>query len=458
MTKGPRKAAAPSYLALCLLLGGSGQGIWANMLLQLLGLALIAWAAFAANPQLEREQRQLFWLAAGAFALVLLQLVPLPPSIWGHAGPRRIVAEGYEILGMAPPWLPLSLAPYDSLSSVLSLIPALAMLSATLKLGCKPSYLALALVVGSVAGILLGVLQVGSAHPETSAWYLYPESNFGAATGFFANANHMADLLVVTMPFLAAMVAKAGEAHGGQRYSGEVVLIVGAALVIGFGIALNGSLAGYGLALPVLIASALIALPRARHLSRALIPVSAILLFAAVGWLATTPLSSAETLRSTAATSIQTRQQILDTSLKATAEFMPWGSGFGTFSRVYALYENADRADPNTYVNHAHNDYVEVAVEMGVPGIVLISLFLLWWASVAWRKWKSSDRDPYGRAATVAIAAMLLHSAVDFPLRTAAIGACFAMCLAVMVRTRRAPKRDKSQLWPTRHVVISEAH
>jgi hypothetical protein len=44
-----REAAAPVFLFLCLTLGGSSQGIWANMLLQLLGLALLVWAALATS-------------------------------------------------------------------------------------------------------------------------------------------------------------------------------------------------------------------------------------------------------------------------------------------------------------------------------------------------------------------------------------------------------------------------
>ena len=45
MAKWAREAIGPAYLFLCLILGGSAQGIWQNMALQLLGLALIAWAA-----------------------------------------------------------------------------------------------------------------------------------------------------------------------------------------------------------------------------------------------------------------------------------------------------------------------------------------------------------------------------------------------------------------------------
>jgi len=456
MSRRMRDAVAPTYLFFCLLLGGSAQGIFANMMLQLFGLGLIAWATLAAPRQeVSRGQVQLFWLIVLALGVVAIQLIPLPPAVWTQLGGRNVIADGYRILGIATPWLPLSVAPYDTLSSLLSLIPALAVLAAILRIGCKPWMLATALVTGTFMGILLGALQVSSANPATSSWYLYAETNPGLATGFFANANHMADLLVITLPFLAAMLARARErGSDGQSYSAAIVFVAGAILVIAVGIALNGSLAGYGLSLPVLVASASIAFPRARKFSNLLAPGAVVLIIVAIGWLATTPLSSASGLQATAETSVQSRQEILKTSLHAAGEYLPFGSGVGSFAQVYALYEDHDRLDPTTYVNHAHNDYVEIALEAGVLGIILIVLFLVWWARSAWQKWRQRSRDPYASAAVIASAAILLHSVVDFPLRTAAISACFALCLALIARSRPTPKPDKSQLWATRHVVI----
>ena len=451
-----REAVAPAYLLACLLLGGSAQGVWANMLLQLFGLALIGWAALVPSPHpVPREERQLFWLVLLMLVIVLVQLIPLPPSAWAHVGPRGAIADGYRILGMQLPSLPLSVTPYDTISSLLTVIPPLAMIMAVLRLGCRPLLLVLALVAGTFAGILLGTLQVTSPDPLTSPWYLYEETNFGVATGFFANANHMADLLVITLPFLAAVLARAGRSgRNVQRYSAAVALVAGAALVIVVGIALNGSLAGYGLAVPVLLASAMIMLPPRSGALRWMAALSAILLIAAVGWLATTPLSSEAAFRVSAQTSVQSREQIARTSLKATADFMPFGSGVGSFQHVYALYEDHDRLDPTTYVNHAHNDYVELALETGLPGLIALSLFLIWWAARAWRAWRPVLPDPYIRAASVASAATLFHSLVDFPLRTAAIGACFAMCIALLIRPRSAVATDQSELRPTRHMVI----
>jgi O-antigen ligase len=328
------------------------------------------------------------------------------------------------------------------------------MVATAVRLGCRPPWLVVALIAGTVAGILLGALQVSSPDPLASPWYLYEDTNAGLATGFFANANHMASLLVMSLSFLAAILASSGaKGRNVQRYSAVVALAAGAGLVVAVGIALNGSLAGYGLAVPVLVASAIIVLPRRNRAIRWLAPVAGILLIGAVAWLATTPLSSGSALQANAATSVQSRQEILATSMTAVREFMPLGSGVGTFQRVYALYEDHDRLDPTTYVNHAHNDYVEIALETGVPGLLVLFVFLLWWGRAAWRVWRPGDSDPFARAAAVASAAILVHSLVDFPLRTAAISTCFAMCLALLVRQKPPPAPDKSVLWSTRHVV-----
>ena len=449
-----RSAVAPAYLLMCLVLGGSSQGIFLKMVLQLAGIAILAWAALARDDRpITAQQFKLFGCILLGLLVVLVQLIPLPATVWENLPGRGAVAEGYHVLWITPPWLPVSLAPYDTVATLLTLIPPLAMLAAMLRLGSRRVWLILALIGGTMAGIVLGALQVSSADPVNSPWYPYAFSNFGVATGFFANANHMAILLVICLPFLAAVVASArGREDGVQRYSAVVALVAGAALVIAVGLALNGSLAGYGIALPVLVASALIIIPRNSAASRWMIPLAGVLLIVAIAAIALRPIGA--NLKASAETSVQSREMILKTSIEATTQLMPFGSGAGSFENVYHLYEDHERLDPNTVVNHAHNDYVEIAMETGVPGLIVLALFLAWWANAVWRVWNNEEGGPYARAAAVASAAILAHSVVDFPLRTAAISACFAMCLGLLT-LRRAPKAaDSSSLWPTRHVVV----
>jgi O-antigen ligase len=250
------------------------------------------------------------------------------------------------------------------------------------------------------------------------------------------------------LPFLAAVLASA-RGENVQRYSAAVALVAGAALVIVIGIALNQSIAGYGLGIAVLAASALIILPR-RNAARTWIALgSAALLLGAVTLLVTSPVGDREL---GASRSLNSRVSITTTTAHAIGELMPFGSGLGTFKAVYRLYEDHDRLN-RISVNHAHNDYLELALEMGVAGVILMALVLAWWAVAVWRAWRSGDAGPYARAASIASAAILVHSLVDFPLRTAAISTAFAMCLALLVeRTTRSP--DRSDLWPTRHVVL----
>jgi O-antigen ligase len=105
-------------------------------------------------------------------------------------------------------------------------------------------------------------------------------------------------------------------------------------------------------------------------------------------------------------------------------------------------------------VIHAHDDYAELVLELGLAGVLLIVGFLACWGRMVWHAWRYAEAGIYARAAAIGSAAILVHSLVDFPLRTAAVDAVFAMCLALLVERRVAVGREKSDLWPTRHVVL----
>ena len=447
-----RVAVVPLYLFACLVLGGSAQGIRQNMVLELAGVALIAWAAAESGREaLVSPARQALLIAMLGIGVVALQLIPLPAGMWPHLGARERIADGYRALGLALPPQPLSLTPYLSLSSLLGLIPPLAVFCAMVRLKAyRGKWVALALVTGTVAAILVGALQVAS--PEDSPWYFYAETNHGTAVGFFANVNHMATLLVITIPFIAA-IAAAGKTANMQRYSAVVALAAGAGLVVLVGLGLNGSLAGYGLALPVVAASALIVLPPGSRLRIWAVVIAALLAIGAIVALETVPIGGTK-FGEGATVSVQSREDILATSSRALHDFMPLGSGLGSFRQVYQLYEQPAQVT-TTYVVHAHNDYVELALETGLAGILVLLLFLGWWAAAVARVWRTAEAGPFARAAAIASAAVLVHSLVDFPLRTAAIGACFGMCLALLADRRAPLPSDPSDLRPTRHVRIA---
>jgi hypothetical protein len=447
MPKAVRHAIAPVYLLLCLVLGGSVQGVWSNALLQALGLVMIGWAAASTSERpLSPAARRLLWILIVALAWIALQQIPLPGSLWASLGGRQKLAHDFAILGTPAPAMSLSLAPYSTIATLLRLIPAIAIFCVMVRLHAYRSvWLIWALLGGTLAGILLGALQV--ANGATNAWYPYAESNFGVATGFFANANHMATLLVICIPFLAALVASTKRRHA-QRYPAIATLSLGVALLLVAGLIINRSFAGIALGLPALALSSLLVVPRHRLPRRWVVLASAILAVAAIVALAWSPIGE----RSLSG-SVSSRAEMSRVTSRAAADFVPFGSGLGTFQQVYQLYEDHDRIT-TTHVNHAHNDYLELVLETGVPGALLIVAFLLWWLVTAAGIWRNPLATDFARAGTIASAAVLLHSLVDFPLRTASISVCFAASLALMVAVRRKSKRDASEIRPSRHLVI----
>jgi O-antigen ligase len=124
----------------------------------------------------------------------------------------------------------------------------------------------------------------------------------------------------------------------------------------------------------------------------------------------------------------------------------------GTFPKLYQLKEDPSSVD-RFYVNHAHNDYLELATETGLPGVLLMLAFLLWWGRAVWLMLQSPASDHFALAGAVASAAILMHSLVDYPLRTGAISAVFAASLALILQSRRTAHSD-SDLRPVRHLVV----
>jgi O-antigen ligase len=438
------------YIFLCILLGGSAQGVWLNLALQLLGIALLGWAAISPREEGSETRRAVAieLLVLATLVVIALQLIPLPASVWEKVPGREGIAAGFVALGYPAPALPISETPYRSIATLFAAIPAAAALFATEKLRPSPRGIAGAVIVGIVLAVILGVIQVGGG--ATSWSYLYRITNPGAV-GFFANRNHMATLLLVGIPLATALFASAkSDRRSALSNKGLAAALF---LVIALGIVLNGSLAAYGLVIPVGLASAAL-IPAGLTWRRLALPLAGIALIGGVILLVTRPVAAAEADPS-AAESISGRLEIWTTTSEAITETLPVGTGLGSFEQVYRQHEVP--ADVTRFfVNHAHNDYLEIVLELGIAGAILILLFLAWWAAAAIRIWKSPLSTPFARAATVATAVVLAHSIVDFPLRTAAISTIFAACLGLMSQHLRSapPAAKPGELRPSRHVKL----
>ena len=422
---------APAFLLACIVLGGSSAaGAVANATLQLAGvLILLLLIGSGRTRGMAPAARSLLLICVLAAALLLLQLLPLPPSIWMLLPGRGRIADGFRLAGAAPPWLPISLLPDGTIAALLSLLPPSAMFLATTAaspLGRRSAVYVL--VCATAASILIGILQ--QIHAIN---YFYAFTSFGGAVGFFANRNHLATLCLMTMPFAAAL-AISGVGAGLDRRIGRRLIAGSAIALMTVGVLAVESMAGWIFLAPSLIGCLLVYERGERGALRrrtAWIAAAAV----ALGLVAAVAASLSIGDLSQQASGIRPRErrESMRLSLDAARDFLPVGSGAGSFVSLYPSYENPANAS-TTYVNHAHSDYIELLLEGGLPAVLLLGAFLLWWVRrfrPAWRP--GSEAGSFARAGFLAIAVPLAHSLVDYPLRTAAIAAVAAMALAMLV-------------------------
>jgi tetratricopeptide (TPR) repeat protein len=114
-------------------------------------------------------------------------------------------------------------------------------------------------------------------------------------------------------------------------------------------------------------------------------------------------------------------------TLQGARDYFWTGSGVGTFAFAFrrpAMYL------PLKTIDHAHSDYLEALVELGVPaGLFLIGILAFFWARTAWRiaEAGSHRRRMLAMGCWLGASGILLHAAVDFPLRIPAVAALAAV-------------------------------
>lgn len=445
-----RHAIAPAYLALCLALGGaSAAGFLANLILQLAALPLIGWALWSLRGETPAgSARTLLFLLVGLLVLGVAQLVPLPPTAWAVLPGRDWVVSNYQLLGLPLPWLPLTLSPDRTVASLLWLLPAIATLLLVVISGAfRARWLAWTIIGMTGVGVVLGALQVvGGA-------YIYEITNYGAAVGLFANANHAATLLLISIPFIAALQVHSKRRSSSRRNASAVTVLTSAAFaVVVVGLLTNLSLAGIGLCVPVALASFLAIARRGKASRPWLGIVAGLVSVTAIAIIVLGPFGN-NLIGQQSANVETTRQVSFARTLAAAVDYLPVGSGVGSFQTIYNTQEPSQQVT-TTFMNHAHSDWIELLLETGLAGIALAAVFLFWWGRRAVRIWQSDEVDLFGRAAVIATATIMVHSTVDYPLRTAALSAVFAACLGLMTGARPVVPRRRDASAQTKHLSI----
>jgi tetratricopeptide (TPR) repeat protein len=126
------------------------------------------------------------------------------------------------------------------------------------------------------------------------------------------------------------------------------------------------------------------------------------------------------------------------------------GVGLGNFQRIYPEYELARFSGQRNYV-YAHNDWMQIGAEMGIPGMLLALTGYLFFLVRSVRLWlKNNDHFvvALGAGLLIGYIALGIHSFFDFNLHIQANILFFAVYLALMhavlaLEVHKYGKREK---------------
>ncbi len=428
-----------AMLALAIILGGGGTvNPQTETALQILTVFLLI--PFVASTQWQRglgKMQAPAWILAGLVLVIpVLQLVPLPPSVW-HALPgRALEIESLKLVHAENAWMPLTMAPARTFASLLALIvPILLMLHVSRMPLRERSWLCAVIVAGGAASLALGVFQL--SHTGGLDWSLYSEFSEGFLVGFQANRNAEADILLIAM--LAMGVSVTVRLHDGRPHAMTWTFLMMGLIAFFVGLFMTGSRTGIGLAIPALAVLGVLLWPLLRKQTSAKRWLLGGAATAVISGALLLQLQSTQKVIARFSLSNEARWDLWVDTWYAIKQVWPFGSGIGTIVPMLEAAERLDMVDTTRPVR-AHNDWLEWILEAGLPGVVvlgLVALFVVVLLVRAWSAGRGSKGDPIYRAQVIFAGGVLLveglHSIDDYPMRSMSLAALAAVAVGFLL-------------------------
>jgi O-antigen ligase len=447
---------ASAFLACAIVLGGGGSpNPGTEILLQLVFVAAaLAWLWLPPQRGMSRYPQSIgVWLiGALVLALPLAQLLPLPPGVWKGLAGQEDRAAALALVGRADSWQALSHSPSLTFASALAIVPALFAFFATAALDTKGR----SWVVGTMAAMVLAAALLGAMQVSlgSNAPYLYLENNPGV-TGFQANRNAAADVMLIGMVASAAVLTPAlvvGGRRGsverpvvplGRRAAG--ICLGGLLVILLFATVLTASRMGIALLPVTLLAIWLILRPALADLGawRFLPPAAAL----AAAMLVLLAVQAGNTALVHVADRFDFagdfRQELWRDGWFSMSHAWPFGIGMGGAEQALIAAERLEILDP-AIPNRVHNDYLELALEGGAIGLALLAAVAAVLGRLAWRTWRDRPRERHLTACGLTMLLIVaLHSFVDYPLRSMALACLIGTGAGLLVASpRQTPAAD----------------
>lgn len=413
----------------------------ANLVVQLSALAILAFHREAFVSFWKSSPIALRALTAVSLLLPALYLIPLPDSLWSGLPGRDLVATSLDLID-ARGWRSLSVDPARTLVALSGLIVPLVILTVGWSIPRRHLMTVGWVVVAlGLACFLLGVLQVLSG--GTTA-VIYPERGpTGLLYGTFANRNSTGVFLVAALTLAALLPLPLSRPHPAAL---PVRLAICALLLLA--IVLTRSRTAFVLAaIPIALGLARAfwasrenrGESRGRRGSLAVFGSIFLALAALASVVAVAPGRIGDTLERFEATD-DARVYIWEDAAYSAQRYWPIGAGMGTFDEVFQVDESLEFLTKRR-AGRAHNDYIELAIEAGVPGLAIATGWLLLVGWLSWKAGRSQFRWPAWGCGAILLA-IALQSITDYPLRNQTMLAVAAFALLLLARVASARDRE----------------
>lgn len=409
------------------------------------GGLLVLWALAAiVNPGFYtlawRHYRAILLLFASFLAWAVFQTLPFSPAAWHHPSWSAMAsAFGQPLAGT------ISVAPSDSLNGVMRLLCYAIVFWLAMQLGrrldrARAAWWTLSLAITGYA--IYGLIeQLGGSHMVL--WFA-KTSYYDSATSTFINRNHFAAYtglgLIITLSLIADETKEAAR-QGLHSRSGWIYFLDHMrpplfALMVAFVVLTTALLLSHSRAGVFCTAVGIVALLAAFAISQGLRSKS-LLAFGGIIFVVglAVLIISGEAITARMSELFENagpRQQVYHLALRAIAERPLLGTGLGTFESVFRLLRGEDFGPSEPTYDVAHNSYLEMAVEAGLPAALVLygalAVLVLVLLHGARERRRATIYPCSGLGATALLGT---HALVDFSLQIPAIAVTFALIAGV---------------------------
>jgi len=415
-----------------------------------IAFVLVLWSK--QNPPYLTRNRFFFFSVVLFFAVTLFQFLPLPPRALSFLSPYRYhLLEKCRVLIDAPvSWQSISYSPSSSLSWWIFLLSLLIFFLVLRKVIPYRRHLHTVILIVIITGsfeAFYGLLQ--ALIPSLGVLWVDTDYN-GCARGTYICRNHFAGFLEMVWPLALGYTMSYGDWHGREEYheSGNkrllrkvissdrlhrqvfLVLIIGIMLLALLFSRSRAGITGAGVGL---LTFTLLVYYANRRLSKGfwmIIGAVLLLLFVYGNQMGFDPI-------------IERFMVILEGNIYRTdlwrdgiaiVKDHPLGIGLGNLHQVMPVYLTSTVSEVTVF-SHIHNDYLQVLIEAGWPGfLILVSSFIVFIVIsigriVKLNLYEQPSRFFIGAGALSGLISMAFHSFFDFNLQIPAN--CFYFVLLI---------------------------